>query len=377
MAKLFQKSDLPPGVALTDVGLRPERPFQILGMIETLAFGDLLTNLVFFSTLANQFDHVRLHVRYRDVRPYSRDVMSLSPWIDFAEPVSERWPLWMPGPKGRPRRVTDFGSQKGKNVPLYDMVVTSHMAQREVTYALPNPVPLRLPEGRIAELRKRLEGRGLSPDHWFAAIHYRESTYEFRHEGSNRDNDPMAFDSLVDAIIAQGGQVVRLGHVGMKPFRPRKGFIDLIAETTLVQAAAASFARYMVIGPSGVFGLATGFQVPTTIVDAVDNIGLWGPVDALTHEVKTPNRETLRNASLREAGLLEGVLLAERIKADPRYSVRKANADELGIVAARLYARTQDCPAWRMPAPLPAGPKPNHVIWPLRPTLPQIQWVEV
>lgn len=378
MAKLFQRSDLPAdAIVADDIGLRPERPFQILGMIETLAFGDLLTNLVFYSTLANQFDHARLHIRYRNVRPYSADVISLSPWIDLAEPVRERWPDWLPSWGNWRRRVTDFGTQKGRNVPLYDMVVTSHMAQREVTYALPNPVPLRVPADRLDQLIGRLKTLGLDPGGWFAVIHYRDGSYRFRqHEGGHRDVDQAPFEAVADEIIGRGGQVIRLGHVGMRPFRPRPGFIDLVAEPTLVQCAAASFARFLLIAPSGVFGLALGFQVPTTIVDAVDNIGLWGPVDVLTHIVKTPDG-TLRNEALRQSGLLHGRKLANLIKTNPAYQIRKASADDLRLVARKLIARTEDCPKWRAPAPVPAGPKPNRITWPLRALHPPIKWLDI
>jgi putative glycosyltransferase (TIGR04372 family) len=371
---LFTKSQLPSHARLADVSVK-ERPFQILGLVETLAFGDLLSNVIYLSTLANQFDHVRLHVKFRDERPYARDVFSLSPWIDVAEPVPDNRLRALIDPKSL--RLMEIGPQKGRNVPLYDMIVTSHMMQRETVSALPNPVPLRLPAARAGELLASVAAAGIDRDRWFATIHYRESSYGFRkHDGADRDSDPAAFDGLIDHIIALGGQAVRLGHAAMMPFRPRRGFVDLAAAPTLVQAAAASASRFMIAGPSGAIALAWAFQVPNTEVDAGNTMGVWGPSDFLTHEVTTPGGERLRNQSLRDAGLLDNDILAARIKSGSGHVVRKANADELAAVAKRLHKRTTDCQAWRAPAALPTGPKPNGILWPVRP-MDTMPWVDL
>jgi putative glycosyltransferase (TIGR04372 family) len=379
MAPLFTKSALLPSVGMHDIG-KAERPFQILGLVETLAFGDLISNVVFLSTLANQFDHARLHVKFRDARPYSRYVFSLTPSIDVAEPIPDKWPTWM-GTfsrhfRSKPRPFVAVSSQKGKRAVIYDMIISSYMTQGQAVHALPNIAPLRLPATGVDKLRAHLIGKGLDPAQWFAAIHYRESTYAYRHEGSERNSDPTAFDALVDHIIALGGQVVRLGHIGMAPFRPRPGFIDLVSEPIMVQAAAASYARFMVVGPSGCIALAMGFQTPVTLVDAIDTFGMWGPSDALSHVVKTPSCQTLRNGSLRDAGLLDSHILAERMREQPGYKIRKANAEELRTVAQKLFARTTDCVGWRTPANIVGGPKPNCFPWPLKPTN-RIDWVDI
>lgn len=387
MAELFKKSDLPHHVRLTDVGLRPERPFQILGLLEDFTLGDLICNVVFLSTLANQFDHVRLHVKFRDMRPYCREIMSLSPWIDLAEPFPEMWHGLMRKlfPHVKPSKLRSqmaVGSQKGKSNVLYDMVVTSMMASNDAVHALPNTVPLRLPQAQLGDLRSRLIARGLKPDRWFAVFHNRETNYTYRLGvgGGDRNGEATAFDSLVDHIIALGGQAVRLGHPGMMPFRPRDGFVDLSTEANsfLLHAAAVSHARFMIGGPSGPIALAWAFAVPNTLVDAVDTGGIWGleHSDVLTHEVTSPKGEILRNASLLEAGLLDSELLAARMDAEVGYRIRKATADELRIVATRLHERTKDCPAWRPPAKIPEGSKPNQVIWPLKLTYP-MPWLDL
>ncbi|MGE3874829.1 MAG: TIGR04372 family glycosyltransferase [Parvibaculaceae bacterium] len=379
---ILQKRDLWVGDKQAGIGLRPERPFQILGLTTSLTLGDLVSNVFFFSCLANQFEHSRLHVKYRNARSYCRDVMSLSPWIDKVEPIAGEWPQWLYRlrPRLKPRRHAQIGALDGGRAYYYDMIVTNTMARDTTIYALPNPAVFRLPDGRADSLRRELAASGLKPDRWFAALHYREKSYEFGQRYEERNSDPAAFDALVDDIIALGGQAVRIGHPGMTPFAPRDGFVDLSLrpDSFMLQAAAVSHARFMVAGPSGPMTLAMAFAIPLTLVDAVDAGGVWGlaHTDVLTHEVTTPEGEVLRNATLREAGLLSGFRLADLIRLDPRCTMRKANASELRIVAQRLFDRTAGIDGWRPPPELPSMPKPNSVSWPLRPEYP-MDWLKL
>jgi putative glycosyltransferase (TIGR04372 family) len=296
--------------------------------------------------------------------------MSLSPWISSMEPLGREWPKLVRDhfPHIGPRHEGAEISSQEMGDPRYDMVVTSLMARDEAIHALPNPVPLQIPFARGDELATRLVSKGLNPDRWFAVMHHRESTYHYRPGGTDRDSDASAFDALVDHIIALGGQVVRLGHPGMTPFRHREDFVDLSAEPDgfMLQAAAVSYARFAIVGPSGAMAMATGFLIPTTLVDAVDTVGMWGPSDVLTHVVTTPDGQTLRNQSLLDAGLLHGDALEKLRTQNPGYHVRKANAEELKAVATKLFERTASCSAWRTPTPLPNSPKPNRVSWPLK-----------
>src|SRR5262245_11496476 len=214
MAMLLQKRDMPAGDKTDNVGLKPERPFQILGITTEVTLGDLLANVVFLSTLANQFDHARLHIKYRDVRPYSRDVISLSPLIDLAEPLPDEWPKIVRRlkPNIEPRRYPDVGRLNGGRAYYYDMVVTNQMARSMTIHTFPQPAPLVLPHDRSDRLKEQLVAVGLQPDQWFATVHYRESSYKFRQQSGERDSSPGAFSELVDFIISLGGQVVRLGH---------------------------------------------------------------------------------------------------------------------------------------------------------------------
>lgn len=364
MAKVYQKRDMTKGDKQADLGLKPERPFQILGLTTQTEIDDLLLDVVFLSTLANQFDHARLHVKFRDVRPYSRAIMSLSPWIDLAEALPGEWPkpIRKCFPRLQPWRQPDVGWLNGGRAYYYDMVVTHPMMRGMALRELPDPVALRLPEDRRAEMKSRLVARGLKPDRWFAVLRCGESAC--RH--------------LADRIIALGGQAVSLGEPGMGQSGPRADLVDLSGEKDdfLLQAAAVSHARFMITASSRLMALAPAFAVPSTLIDAVDLDGIWGlgHGDVLTHEVTTPKGAVFRNASLFAAGLLDKARLRALTAAEPGCLIRKANGEELARVATKLYDRTNDCPAWRPPAEAPSGPRPNQIMWPLSPAH-SLDWV--
>jgi len=166
----------------------------------------------------------------------------------------------------------------------------------------------------------------------------------------------------------------------MAPFAPREGFVDLSLRSNsfMLQAAAVSHARFMISGPSGPMTLPMAFAIPYTLVDATDAGGVWGLAytDVLTHEVTTPEGKVLRNSTLREAGLLSSFRLTDVMRSDPRYTMRKANASELRIVAQRLFDRTAGINGWRPPPELPKTPKPNSINWPLRPEYP-MDWLKL
>jgi putative glycosyltransferase (TIGR04372 family) len=377
VAQLFKRSEFSSEQLMMGVGTRPERPFQILGVTVETTLGDLISNVVFLSTLKNQFDHARLHVKFRDARPFSREIISLSPWIDLAEPLQGEWPRFILKrfPQIKLWRGVEIGHLKGKRSHYYDLIVTNQMASANFIHALPNPVSLRLPNAKAESLRGKLVTAGLRPNQWFAALHYRENTYRYRPGGNDRDSDPEAFAGLVDHIIALGGQAVRLGHPGMKPFTPRPGFVDLSLEpdSFLLQAAAVSHSRFMIAGPSGAIAIGWAFKIPNTLVDAVDTGVMWGEEigNTLTHEVITPQGHRLRNNSLLEAGLLDRKVLFDRMKVESGFKIRKITANELKTVASRLYERTGDCSGWRPPATLLECPKPNHIVLPPVVTSPQ------
>ncbi len=84
----------------------------------------------------------------------------------------------------------------------------------------------------------------------------------------------------------------------------------------------------------------------------------------LTHEIRTPDGQVLRNRALFDAGLLDYPVVRDKVRAGENYVVRKNSAQELASVADHLYAATINEHGWRAPAPAYDGPRPNQFIWP-------------
>jgi putative glycosyltransferase (TIGR04372 family) len=370
----FDRDSLPLSQLYRDIGRTPKRPFMILSTLLESSLGDLIAKIVFLSTLKEQFDHARLILRYRDVRPYSNDVVSLSPNIDHATAIKGERPKWLAErfPDMRPwlplGRWT-LGARKLQDA-FYDLVVIESMMDIRMLHGLNQPSILRIPPDREESLGQQLIGSGLDPNRWYATVHYRDGTYgPKRNKGPLRTSSPDSYRKLVNYIIDElGGQVVQLGHPEMEPLSSRPGFVDLsrFADGFMLQAYAVRHSRFLIAGPSGPAALGLAFQVPTARVDATDGHGGWGDVDQviLTHEVTTPDGRVLSNRALYEAGLLEYVVLTRKIRDGENYRVRKNSGEELASVARFLFDRTSDMRGWRPAYQRPATKRPNHLIWP-------------
>ncbi|MEM7428922.1 MAG: TIGR04372 family glycosyltransferase [Pseudomonadota bacterium] len=370
---LFRRDQMSENELCWDVGRKPERPFVIKAALRETSLGDMASKLACLATIKAQFDHAELHIRYRDVRPYSREMMSLIPNADRIEAV--KWDIpawarfWIPDARLWHPMARALDGRKGSWNSFCDFYPSDWMLNPRWMHAMPNPVPLRVPEGRQPGLSKQLVELGLDPENWFAAIHYRASTYLAKRSGKLRNSDPDAQRKLIDYIIDDlGGQAVLLGHPELEAFPARKRFVDLsrIPNAFMLQASAASQARFMVAGPSGPIALGWSMQIPTAMVDASDAICGWGDTEhvLLTHEVTTPDRKKLRNRELFEAGLLDYRTVRDRKRAGESYEVRKNSAEELSAAARHMYEKTGDTPKWRGPRPESTNPRPNQFVWP-------------
>lgn len=369
----FDKRSVSDNLLYRDIGRVPERPFVIKAMLKETSFGDLACLLTCLATIKNQFDYAELHVRYRNIRPYSEEMMWLVPSIDTAVGLKHYLPnwarfgladgrLWKPMSKAIDGNKWSWGS-------FCDLLVTDWMVNPRWLHAMPNPVPLRIPDDRAGTLGGELEKLGLDPDRWFATVHYRASSYLGKSSGELRNSYPAEIEKMITHIIDNlGGQVVMLGHPELEPFAPRANFVDLsrFKDNFLQQAFAISRCRFMIAGPSGPAGVGWCFQVPTATVDASDAFGGWARDEnvTLSHEVTTPDGKVLRNQELYEAGLMDYPVLRDKIRAGERFTVRKNNAEELAAVADYLLDQTQDMQSWRAPAELPETAKPNQFVWP-------------
>lgn len=383
----FDKRKIPPNDLVLNIGRTPGRPFVIAATITETSLGDLLGAALFLATLKNQFEHAKLFVRYRDVRPYSREVFSLLPEIDQAVGVKGHIPVWaragVPDSRLWSPWTRSIDSKTELHRSFCDFFVTDWMANPRYMHKFPNKACLRIPEDREAGLRQHLVEQGLDPDHWYVVIHYRSSDYLNKRSGQLRNSDPEAIKGLIDYIIdSLGGQVVQLGHPEMKPFPARNGFVDLsrIKDAFMLQAAAVAHARFMIAGPSGPVGFAWGFNVPSASVDNSDaHIG-WGSsalTTITTHEVTTPDGQVLQNEALFKAGLLEYQTLRDKIRAGENYVVRKNSREELISVADHYFANTHDITGWRGPYEPERVPFPNVLLWPPHLTEPEQTFLDV
>ncbi len=356
-----------------DIGQSADRPFMIYASLLETSLGDMLCKIVFLSTLKQQFDHARLILRYRALRPYSADVVSLSPNVDHAMPLAGERPAWLARllPDMRPWLPLGRWTQgrAAMREAFHDLVVVDSMMNARSVHGFERPAILRIPPEREESLRRRLIELGLDPGRWYAVLHYRASNYGPKGGNPIRDGDPESYRALADFIIDDlGGQVVQLGHPELDAFAPRPGFIDLsrMTDAFLLQAYAACHSRFLMAGPSGPLALGWAFQVPTALVDATDGHGGWGDAEQviLTHELTTPAGDVLANRALFQSGLLDKLLLLKKIKAGEPYRVRKNSPSELVGAVRYLFERTADVTGWRPARPQTVGAPPNRLIWP-------------
>lgn len=371
-ARFFQKQDISNNALYRDIGRTAERPFIIKAMLKETSLGDLLGQIVGLVSIKNHFEHAELHIRYRNIRPYSSELMQLAPEIDSATGLRHYWPKWarlgFPDSRLWHPMARAIDGNKGSWSSFCDLCVSDWMVNPRWLHAMPSS-PLRTPAHLEDQFTNQLISAGLDPNQWFAVVHYRASSYLSKTSGQLRNGDPTAFKQLVDHVIDElGGQVVQLGHPELDPFPSRPGFVDLsrLPNSFMLQAFATSRARFMIAGPSGALGFGWGFHVPTGLVDATDAVGGWGPATQviLTHEVTTPDGRCLRNRELLESGLLDYPILRDRIRAGEAFETRKTSAAELAIVADFLHGETTDVNDWRELAPDFSGSRPNQLIWP-------------
>ena len=362
----------------SDVGRRADRPFMILATFAETSLGDLISKVAFVTSLKDQFDHARLIVRYNDFRPYSRDVVSLSPNIDHAEAVRGETPRWArrflkDGRLWRPLSGAITRSGRAHEA-FFDMVVVDSMANSRTVHVFDPQTPLRIPPDQEDSLAGRLTGLGLDPDACFAVVHYRDGSYAAKSSNPVRNGDPESYRHAIDHIIDElECQVVQIGHREMKPFPERRGLVDLsrIPDSFMLQAFAVSRSRFMIGGASGPTSLGWSFGVPTAVCDCAEAHSTWGSDHNvfLTHEVTAPDGRVLRNAALHEAGLLDIRHLTKLIREGGKFQIRKNSGDEIAAVATHLHRNSTDVTGWRQPTGAPDGPRPNTLTWP-----PQAEW---
>jgi len=332
-------------------GESPERPFVIFALFLDRTVGDFAGQNVFAASVKRLFRYAKLFCYYRNDRPYKTDIIFMNPYIDRAivgsdpnvgllsdyfdqswqPPFSLSMPIWVENGMSRP-----------------DLLLTPSMMDLSCIQTFPNIGYLSITGDRAARDQQRLVDLGLDPNRWFCCIHYREITYEFRAYHSARNVSHVPFQDVTNFIIDKlGGQVVRLGHVGMQAFQQRPGLIDLtlVADSFSVQAFAFSRAKFNLASCSGMNALSAMLGTPIARVDVVDlgDVNNDHDIVLLQHLFDANGRRVPLDEAL-ELGLYhtnsEGHLR-------PGYRFMENTSAELMRCAKIMYDSTQDCPAWR------------------------------
>lgn len=352
------------------IGETTARPFKLLVPILHDSFGDFALAVHLALQYAARFRHSLTTFAFFDNRPYKHDLIRLYPLptkvmaLRSRDAMAQINPLvFAPAHKlnGKYRSARDIVDD-----PRWHDMVFPWMHQQHVAHDL-DMLPLRIPEGELSQLHAGLIGLGLDPNRWFACIHWREPTYRYKPIANLRDNDPQRYLPLIDHIIGMGGQVVRIGHPEMAHAAPRSGFVDLavIPDSTLLQAYAASRARFCVSGTGGGACLMYLFGTPTASVDCIGWFdGSYGQY-LLTQVLTTPEGQTLEQESLFESGLMNQRALEMAMAERPGFKLEQRSSAEIMAVADFMHRIIGDCPGWRTPVTPELEPD-NRFVWPMR-----------
>lgn len=346
-----------------------EPPFTIFALCLDNAFGDFAVRLVYAASVKLLFGNARLHVCYRDNRPYKRFMVSMCPHIDESivlpadaprlpfEPL-EDLNSGVPAPNlaGAFARLDRLGAD------LAHLVLTpAEMPMYQIS-SFPVVGYLEFPIGEVGQCHERLLGLGLDENRWICCIHYRERSYQYRNFKSQQNSDPEIFIELMSTIIDEmGGQVIRVGHPGMYTFPKKPGFIDIsgVDGGVSLQAYSIARSRFCLMGISGPSALCGAMDIPIGRVNAT-MIGAGPNPDGviLLQRVFTPSGKPVPRE----------VALAKRMyeEAWPEYEARgywmePNSTAEIIEVARIMYRETTSCPGLRPLRPPVRNPDPSNV----------------
>lgn len=356
--------------------LDKKKTVRIFAFLLDRTFGDFTVHNMFISGVKSLFDDAELYVYFRNDRVYKKQVLDMNADIDVV--------IEMTGNSSYPVDFFDRAGDRPISHPnarwyqkgLYrpDIVLMPSMMHEFDLKLFPYYRKLR-PKAPEAELTQKLVDLGLDPNRWFCTLHYREPTAKFRSPQPMRDQDPKKFDLLIDRMIEDfGGQVVRIGHPEMTPFRPRPGFVDLsgFEDDVALQFFAVSKARYHICTPSGTATVGNAVGTPLAFVCETSN-QIYGPgkqdVVLLSHFL-TPDGRRVSNRSLfsdKFAQYRWKQILAKEMG----FTVVHNSLDELMAMMRHMLKVTEDTQGWRvLDNSPPPSPRPNKLVLPF----PQDSW---
>ncbi|MEQ1896016.1 MAG: TIGR04372 family glycosyltransferase [Vicinamibacterales bacterium] len=156
-------------------------------------------------------------------------------------------------------------------------------------------VPIRLRPAARARAEQEARTIGIAPDAPMVTVHAREAGFKLGHEShdkwrpaagedsagfrddSTRNIDIAGYFDAIDALVARGFTVVRLGDPSMRPVA-RRGLVDLATSprrTPLLEVHCLMRSTFLVSGESGPLGVAYLTNTPTLNVNATDPISSY------------------------------------------------------------------------------------------------------
>lgn len=354
------------------VGASADNPCIIVALMLARTLGDFIDHQLFAASTALLFEHSRLFVYYRDDRPYKSRIVAMNPYVTRAWAMLEKDTFPFDGFDDRPGAPVGVDEEDWARLGCRSphILLTPSMMQRAMLPAFPNSARFAIPNDQIRGLDQRLLDAGLRPDRWFCVLHYREPTFGPRGAESDRDIDPSYPIAMTDHIIRHlGGQVVRIGHPGMRAFPARSGFVDLAGEEDpgFLHAHAVSRARFFYeLSPSGPAHFAWAFGTPAVRCNAIQG---WGPLEESSMVVLKQFRDRSGNQIPLDWIINDEMLVraSTRTYREARGIFLTPNSlDELRRAARDILARTADCLAWRRPVEQVRVPPPNSFEWPLQ-----------
>ncbi len=314
---------------------RPNLAFRIFGALLHRTFGDFVDQLLFAATVKEHMPNSTLDVYYRPDRDYKEKLVRLVSQIDRAWtcPDGVRLDYFDIAHGGEPEPPPGWTDH---NVHRPNLVLTPTMCRFEMLHAFPKLARFRLPDPDTWDARL---AEKVGPG-WFVVVHGREPGYKYRGADPRRDFDPAQAGLVYETILRAGGQVVRIGHPGMRPLPDRAGLIDLSAEDLLLQTCAIKRSRFFLeFSPSGPVSLALPFGVPSLrcnqstigrtfedmslampmrVLDGAEVDRTWEVIEAGTfNKIFTDPPEHLRLTPNSIEQILKGVtLMLSRIKGD-------------------------------------------------------------
>ena len=274
---------------------------HIVAHLSTRAVGDFTQECLFVSSLREQFANGRLTVCYRDDRPYKTEIVQC---INNADAVFK----FSGGDPALP--LDHFDMSHGKHLTGVDaldapavkranFVFTSSMYLDGMMNGLPSLAVMSPPQW--------MRSLGFDPSRWHVVVYWKESGYEFRQTNHLRTiTNPTPYLAAIEHILAQGGQVIRIGHpTATKITRPSVLDLANIPETTELQLVATATARFMLASGSGPQVWGTAFGVPTVGTDMIHAEGLYRESDYIvTQEFVGPDQHPLSGFEALYAGYL-------------------------------------------------------------------------